>query len=143
LAAVDPALPERLRNFLDHASEYGVFYELNGSLMLKWQDSKANKYNLGCIYPNGYLYTRPVNWMADGIGKLHLAHDYLERLATLIKGSVRRTPKPAAWYVTADGKKVPSLDQLLDVSAEWLAAIEDYTTRLAHHSETEGAVTEN
>jgi hypothetical protein len=110
--------------------------------MLKWQDSRGNKINLGCIYPNGDLYTRPVNWTADAIGKLHLAHDYLEHVAALIQGSVRQTAKPAAWYITADGKKVPSVGQLLNVSAEWLAAIEEYTTRLAEASEAERAAAE-
>lgn len=143
LAAVDPTLPERLRSFLEQAATFGVFYELNGSLMLKWQDTRGNKFNLSCIYPNGDVYTRPVNWMADGVGKLDLAHDYLERVAALIQGTVRRTEKAAAWYVSAEGKRSPSIGQLLDASTEWLAAIEQYMTGLAQAAEAEGAATES
>jgi hypothetical protein len=132
LAARDPALPERLRSFLDRAGEYRVTSELSGSLMLKWQDCRGNKFNLGCVYPNGEVSTEPVSFTANFTGRVDLAHHYLERLASSIKGIVRRprTENPAHWYVTADGKKLPLISQLLEVSEEWLAAIDDYTVQL-------------
>jgi hypothetical protein len=130
LAAVDPALPERLRNFLDQIAGYGVFYTLNGSLMLKFKNSRGNIFNLGCIYPNGEVYTRPVSW-AGFDGHLDLAHRYLQRIATAINGTMSATANPAQRFLTADGKKWPSVAQLLDASEEWRAAIEEYTTHLA------------
>ena len=130
LAELDPALPARLRDFLDRAANHGVFYELNGSLMLKWQDRAGRKVNLGCVYRNGDVATAPVSFTADFVGRLDLAHEYLERLAAAIHGSVRRTDNPGQWCVHGDGKKLPSIARLLDAAPEWLAAIEHYTHRL-------------
>jgi hypothetical protein len=129
LAGLDPALPDRLKRFLDRAADYGVTPVFKGTLNLRWRDSGGNELNLGCVNLNGEVLTKPVSFRADAFGRLHLAHDYLERLAALIKGTVRGN-NPAQRYLTADGTKSPLIGQLLDTSAEWLAAIEQYTARL-------------
>lgn len=136
LAERDATLPARLRSFLERAAVHGVTYHLGRSLMLKWRDHKGNTFNLGCIYPNGDVRTDPVNWTADYVGKLDLAHEYLQQLAASVEGTVRRTPKPATWYVTTDGSKVPSIGALLAVTDQWLAAIEHYTTALEQGAQT-------
>ena len=71
-----------------------------------------------------------MSFTADFVGRLDLAHEYLERLAAAIHGSVRRTDNPGQWCVHGDGKKLPSIARLLDAAPEWLAAIEHYTHRL-------------
>lgn len=129
LAELDPALPERLKRFLDRAAEFGVTPAFQGTLNLKWRDSGGNELNLGCVNLQGEVLTRPVSFRADAFGRLHLAHEYLERLAALIHGTVRGN-NPAQRDLTADGTKLPSIGQLLDVSDGWLATIEQYTMRL-------------
>lgn len=138
LELLDSELPERLKNFLELASEEGAIVEFGQSLLLKWTDSRGNKFNLGCIYPNRDVRTEMANWVASDIGRLDLAHGYLEGLAAMIGGSVRRTPKPTGWYVTADGKRVPAVDQLLDHADEWLDAIRLYTAELERAAEAAG-----
>ena len=49
--------------------------------------------------------TRPVSFRADAFGRLHLAHQYLERLAALIHGTVRGN-NPAQRDLTADGTEL-------------------------------------
>ena len=68
-----------------------------------------------------------MNWSADAIGRLDLAHAYQQAIADLIPGgSVRQTPKPTGWRVVgADGKNPPIAD-LLARKDEWIAAMVAY-----------------
>jgi hypothetical protein len=129
LAELDPTLPDRLKRFLDRAADFGVTPVFQGTLNLKWRDSGGNELNLGCVNLQGEVLTKPVSFRAHAFGRLHLAHDYLERLAASIRGTVRGN-NAAQRYLTADGTRFPVIGQLLDVADEWLAAIEQYTMRL-------------
>ena len=128
LAEFDPTAPERLRKFLDRLANLGVMYEFGvGSLILKWTDSRGDKFQLGRIYHEGNV------WL-DGRRltsvRLDLAHDYLERLAARLQGTLRRSAHPTGWYVTTDGASPPTIDQMLEISDGWLEAIEHYTAEL-------------
>jgi hypothetical protein len=61
--------------------------------------------------------------------RLELAHEYLEKIATLIGGEVRKTASPAQWYV-ALRKRQPDVMVLLNRQDEWLALIGEYTEKL-------------
>ena len=124
LAAVDPLLPDRLRQFVEHLSDLGVSLEpASRSLVLRWSDDLGNRLNLGAIGTTSDVVTEYANWEPDSIGRVDLAHAYQARLAELVGGYVRQTPKPAAWYVATRGTSRPTLGTLLDQAEGWAAAV--------------------
>jgi hypothetical protein len=72
-----------------------------------------------------------VNWTADGIGRIDLAHDYLEAVSGLLDGEVRKTRSPAQWYIVREGTTLPEALELLNRDEEWLSLIQRYTERLS------------
>lgn len=127
LGADDLGLPDRLRTFLDTLDPLGIQREYGqASLILRWQPDEIHKFNLGTIETNGQVPTNMVNWVADSIGRLDISHRYLERLANLVGGFVKRTPKPQAWYAATKGSEPVRLVDLLDRRDEWRSAIEEF-----------------
>ena len=75
--------------------------------------------------------TYNVNWWPDSIGHVELAHEYLEKIAALSGGEVRKTTNPAQWYVALkQTKRYPKVMALLTRQDEWQAAIEEYIEEL-------------
>jgi hypothetical protein len=60
-----------------------------------------------------------------------LAHRYLDDLATLVGGQVRKTKSPANWYIQGLDGNFPKIDLLFNRSEEWLQAIDRYIDSLA------------
>jgi hypothetical protein len=131
LAEVEPGLPAAIRSFLDRAGDLGVVLEAaSKSLQFRWHGPDDQAFALGGINERGELQTNNVNWWPDSIGQVELAHQYLERIAALLGGEVRKTTHPGQWYVTLAGKK-PSAMTILTRQSEWQAIIEDYIGKLA------------
>jgi len=65
--------------------------------------SKDQSFALGRVNEEGELLTYNVGWMPNAIGHIELAHEYLERIADLIDGEVRKTANPGQWYVAFEG----------------------------------------
>ena len=131
LAEVDPKLPAAILSFVDRAADLGVVLDAAPkSLQLRWPGPGDLSFALGGVDRNGELLTYNVGWTADAIGHLEMAHEYLRSVAQLIGGDVRRTAKPAQWYVTLN-RKQPEATVLLSYQEEWLALIEQYTEKLA------------
>lgn len=137
LAATTPQLPEALKTFLENAGELGVFVEPAAkSIQLRWRGPDDVVYALGGIDQHGKLLTDSVNWKPNQINEVDLSHEYLERLASLVGGTVRRTQSPTAWYVVRDGKRrgynesLPQAIDLLSRPNEWLETVRWYTGRL-------------
>jgi hypothetical protein len=132
LAEVEPNLPHSLQSFIDRASELGVVLEAaTKSLQIRWRGPDDRIFALGGINEIGELWTNNVNWMPNSIGHIELAHEYLEKIAKIVGGEVRKTAKPDQWYVSLSGtKQLPNVAALLAHQGEWLAVIESYTDRL-------------
>jgi len=133
LAEVDPDLPEKLQAFVERGAEQGIFMDsATRSLQIRWRSPTGHTIALGGINARGELETYNVNWQPElYVGRLDLAHDYQEKIATLVGGEVRKTPNPAARYVVKKGTKVqPPVTALLAHGDEWLAVIADYTKNL-------------
>ncbi len=125
-----PGVMPALEEFLAHASEHGVFMApQRKSLVLKWHGPEERDFSLGGVNVKGKLISYNVNWAADEIGHIDLAHNYLEKVASLVGGSVRKTKTPAQWYVVRDGEEPPAIDVLLR-RKEWMAVIQEYTSAL-------------
>jgi hypothetical protein len=132
LAEVEPGLPAAIQSFLDRAGDLGVVLEpAPKSLHFRWRGPEDQSFALGGIDEYGRLLTYNVGWMADYIGHLELAHEYLEKIAALVGGEVRKTPIPARWSVALKGtRQAPSVMALLTRQDQWQAVIEEYTAKL-------------
>lgn len=130
LSARHPDLVGALRTFLDRGAEIGVFAEpVRRSLMLRWIGPNGLAFALGGVTVDGELTTYSVNWTPDSIGRIDLGNEYLERLAALVGGQVRKTPKAYNWYVVK-GNKPPRAVELVCNPVGWVAIVEDYTNKL-------------
>jgi hypothetical protein len=132
LAKVDPDLPSAIQSFLDRAGDLGVVLDATAkSLHFRWPGPEDQSFALGGINEHGELVTYNVNWVPDFIGHIELAHEYLDKIAALIGGEVRKSVKPGRWHVTLKGtKQVPNAMVLLTRQDEWLALIGEYTEKL-------------
>jgi hypothetical protein len=131
LAEQNPRLPDALRRFLDRAAELGVASDMaTKSLQIRWRSPAGTRFALGGVSDKGEFITYSVNWVPDSIGRIDLAHEYLEQIAELIGGVVRKDNKPALWYVAIDGKKPPSATAILELQDAWLEIIKLYTEKL-------------
>lgn len=125
--AAAPGSAARLKSFLEEIEPLGIQADIRRILMLKWRSSSGAEFNLGAVELEARFGGDYVNWSADAIGRLDLAHAYQQAIADLIPGgTVRQTPKPTGWRVVgADGKNPPIID-LLARKDEWIAAIVAY-----------------
>jgi hypothetical protein len=132
LAELDPGLPSAIQSFLDRAGDLGVVLNAaTKSLQFRWRGPGDRSFALGGINERGELLTNNVNWGADDIG-LEPAHVYLEKIAELIGGEVRKTANPGAWYVVSKGtKQQPMAMALLSRPDGWLEVIQKYTEKLS------------
>ena len=130
LGEVDPALPERLLAFVDRAADQGVFMDsAPRSLQIRWRSPIGDKIALGGINLRGELEVYNVKWKPEGIGREDLAHTYLEKIADLVEGEIRKMKKDT--YLFKKGTKTqPLITDLLAHEDEWLALIEEYTQAL-------------
>lgn len=139
LASKEPALPAALSSFLERVEGLGVFLgAAPKSLQLRWRGPEDMVFALGAIDQDANFQSYNVNWVADGIGQIDLAHRYLGQLAALLGGQVRRTAKPPQWHVVMGGTTLPKAMDLLSRPEEWAAAIEAYTDELTRALESAG-----
>jgi hypothetical protein len=130
LAKADPALPSAIQSFVDRAADLGVVLDTAPkSLQFRWRGPDDLLFALGGIDERGELLTYNVGWVPNEIGRLELAHEYLQKIANLLGGDVRKTANSAQWYVTLR-KRQPPIMVLLKCQDEWLALIGEYTEKL-------------
>jgi len=126
------ATAKALEDFLNLASDRGIYLDTTTRrLMIRWAGPDDQAFPLAGITPDGYLATDSVNWPPNSFGRVDLAHRYLDELATLVGGQVRKTKTPANWYIQGLDKNFPKIDLLFNRSEEWLQAIDRYIDSLA------------
>jgi len=132
LAKNDPKTAAALRLFLDRAADLGVFaVPAAKSLVLRWTGPADASFALGGVKLDGRLMTYSVNWTPDSVGRVDLAHEYLEGLARIGGGKVRQTPTPANWYVrSAESLTELAALNVLERADDWLSLISAYTDKL-------------
>ncbi len=127
LGRQDPTAPARAQAFLEELQPLGVYPDIRRTLNLKWRGSSGTEFSLGAIDLEGRLQSDYVNWAADSIGRVDLAHRYQDALAALLPGtSVRQTAKPTGWRLVGTDGRNPPIGSLLDHKDGWLTAIADY-----------------
>ena len=124
IAKRDPAVPERLRAFLERLEPLGVTPEFKKSLILRWRAPDGTGLNVGYIMPGGQTWTDAVNWHTRELGILDITHDYLRELANALQGQVKVSQtNEDNRYVVLKGH-VPKIEELLGHEDAWIRAIE-------------------
>jgi hypothetical protein len=90
LAEVDRDLPAKLDTWLRQCQKAGFRIVLNRSLMIKAAVPGVGDVNFGTLFPYGKLQTNYISDTAARIGDPTIAAVYLDGLAALIDGVVRR-----------------------------------------------------
>lgn len=136
LSQAAPKVAEALRRFAEEAADEGVYLEpAKRSTVLKWEAPTGKVFNLGGIDLDGHLQSSSIGWIPSRNGMLPLAHAYLEDVAALASGTVRKTADPTQWYVKTHAGHLPDAEPLLRKSAQWLDVIRKYKAALLAASE--------
>jgi hypothetical protein len=127
LAMTFPSEISRLKAFTQRLEPIGVSVEFGkNSMILRWRPDEDRGWNLGAITTSGKVWTELLNGQADTVGLLHLSHNYLKTLASLIPGAkVKENPNPTSWYVSKAGTYV-TVDLLLAHADGWLSAMQEF-----------------
>jgi hypothetical protein len=123
MAALDPALPDKLRAFLTSIEPLGVETDFQKSLVLRWDPPTGRTINLGYIQRNGEVWTSDVHAHAPR----ELSHTYIEELARAWGMDVEKVAFGGAWHVRVNGR-APRITLIADKLDRWTAAIDNFTT---------------
>lgn len=131
LRAHSPETVQALERFMEQAAERGIYLDAaTKSLVLRWPGPDDKAFALGYIKFDGDFVTDSVNWEPSKFGRVDLSHEYLDDLAALVNGRVRKTSKPENWYVLGTKGKYIKIDELLSLSSDWLSLIDKYINNL-------------
>lgn len=130
LAVTSPDTANALKHFmnLNRTKDMPLYLEVaTKSAMIKWDSPQGKSFTLGGVVHNGLLGTDSVCWAPDSIGQVELAHVYLEEVAKLVGGAVRKTKTLSNWRVVKTGTTSPlNAMDALGKPDEWLNIIERY-----------------
>lgn len=117
-----PGLPGPLRIFLNSLEELGITPEFRKSVNLRWRPSPEVTGTLGYIDVDGRAWLSGAWNTANRFGKPETGDQYLQDVARIIGGSVRRYEKNWPDVVNADGRAVDAT-VLMAASERWKEAI--------------------
>jgi hypothetical protein len=140
LAALDPSLPDRLRNFLDECQSLGCAPELKKAYVLYIDDPTGSRLNIGTIRKVGKAEIWGVSRRDKQFGE-PIGRQYMERVAKFLRNAHVKDDfeTSAEWHVRFDEKSFIPLDVMLNHSKEWLAAIQGLVEQfraIEHKEET-------
>jgi hypothetical protein len=87
--------------------------------MIKAAVPGLGEVNFGTLFPDGKLQTNYISETAERAGNPAIAAAYLDGIAALIDGVVRRDGTPWNWRVEVFGE-LPKISQVLAHSDGWL-----------------------
>jgi hypothetical protein len=133
-----PGTSSRLRQFLDGIEDAGIEPIFRRSASLRWSPGEDLQASAGYIETNGAVHVGITHYWAKKYGCEPAGRAYLERLASLIGGSVYWVKDGE----TADGirradKKLVRIADLLDHAEEWKAAIKSLVEAVKPPRETD------
>lgn len=134
-----PGAESRLQAFLHRAEELGVFPQFYKAMMLKWQGAEDAAFTVGGVTMEGEFITYSIGWTPDNLGRLDIAHRFLERLAEILGGKVRKTARGARWEVVMPDDTLPSFDLVLQKQDTVLEAMRGYIDACAQVLGARGA----
>lgn len=118
-----------VRSFLDNIASLGIYPEFRKSLVLRWEAATD------FILSPGYIETSGRVWLSNGwnsanrLGNIAAGDRYLERVASIVGGTVRRYEKNWPDVIGPDGRAVDVRELLRHADAwrEAIAALMDET----------------
>jgi hypothetical protein len=125
MAARDPLLPHKLQDYLTRLKPLDVDPEFKRSLILRWQPPSGSSVNLGYIMRDGGVWT-------DQLSQVRYSRpgsQYLEELARIWSGDVKKDKLGRPWYVTINNR-APGIEQIADKFDGWYDAIAHFIKAL-------------
>lgn len=102
-----------------------IFPDFRKFLILRWQPGPDTSVSVGVVdTKESGRFGDPVN-QAGKLGKQEAGAHYLDTLAQLVGGSVRRYAKAAPMVVGTDGRSV-DVDRLLSHAPAWHEAVSQF-----------------
>ena len=117
-----PGLAAQLRAFLADISNLGIVPEFRKSLVLRWGASPDFDASPGYIGKDGFVWLSSGWNSAKRLGRPQAGEDYLESVAKIVGGHVRRPEKNWPDVTGPNGRQV-ELSELLKAPEKWKAAI--------------------
>ncbi|BAC46137.1 blr0872 [Bradyrhizobium diazoefficiens USDA 110] len=124
-AQLDQRLPgqaDKLKGFVLSLKPFGIEPEFGKSLFLRWQSQDGSTLSAGTIEPTGSIWLLKTVTDARIAGNQEAAERYLEKVASLIHGSVKRYENGTIDVRGSDDRSI-RLPTLLQFPAEWKDAI--------------------
>jgi hypothetical protein len=130
MAAKRPDLPARLKAFADDLSDIGIHAEFGRTLTLRWQPSPEVAMSGGYIEANGRYWGSSAWTSANRAGRASAGEAYLQEVAGIVGGQIRRYEKSGLEALDANGKAI-DVSLLLDDAPRWKAALTSFVTQMA------------
>ena len=132
LAIKRPELVAPLQAFLTDLIEIGIAPEVGRTVKLLFSPNPETTATAGHIEASGKVWVQGAAAAANRLGRPDAGEKYLEAVAELIDGQIRRYDKSAPEVVDAAGKG-SDLANLLARGEEWTSAIAKLMARLDPH----------
>ncbi len=117
-----PGMGPQLRSFLREVAEIGVTPEFRKSLVLRWDASPDFDASPGYIETNGLVWLSNGWGSAKRLGQPGAGVRYLETVAKIVGGHIRRPEKNWPDVTGSSGRQL-DIAELLKVAEQWKAAI--------------------
>ncbi|GKQ55409.1 hypothetical protein [Bradyrhizobium sp. Ce-3] len=130
LEQYQPGQTEKLRAFLASLKPLGIEPEFARSLFLRWQGTNDITLSAGTIEPTGSIWLLKAVSDARLAGNEPAALNYLEAVARLAGGSVKRYDTGSIDVRGADGRSL-RISALTDHAAEWKDAIGNFIKEIS------------
>jgi hypothetical protein len=117
-----PGQADKLRAFVASLKALGVVPEFGKSLFLRWQGADGSKLSAGTIEPGGSIWLLKTVTDAREAGDQLAGERYLETIARLTNGSIKRYENGSIDVRGPDGRAL-RLPSLIELAPAWKDAI--------------------
>lgn len=123
--AVDAHTAAELRGFFEAARTIGLDIE-PGQNSIKLKLASGGKgFNFGVFNTNGSFQNYGIAATTDAVGHPEIGESYLQKLASLLKGKVYKSPSKFQWTVKKQDDQYFTLRDCIAVRNEWLQLISE------------------
>lgn len=123
-----PELPAQLKAFVESLSPLGIQPEFGRSLFLRWQGADGDILSAATVEPTGSVWLSKAASDARSVGRTEAGETYLQTVADLVGGSLRRSGSSVEARDAAD--KAIRISALMTHADKWRDAIATFVERL-------------